>query len=227
MDIRTLILETHSITDLKKFYSEILELDIEAGDNNSITFKAGTTDIKFLKSEFENDKPFYHFAFNIPENQFLNAKEWISSKVELIKLNGEDEFDFKNWNAHSVYFYDTAGNIIELIARHNLKNGSDEKFSGKSLLNISEVGFPVKDVRKFYTNLKESFDIPVFSGDLKTFTAAGDENGLFIIVPEGRKWFPDCPEAQIYPAEVNIISIQETVFKNNGYKITSSGKSHL
>jgi len=224
MDIKEIILETHSIDDLKNFYTEILELDITADDDSSIVIKAGTTDIKFLDSDNKNDRPFYHFAFNIPENQFHEAKDWISSKVELIKLNGEDEFDFKSWNAHSIYFYDTAGNIIEFIARHNLKNRSDEKFSGKSLLNISEIGIPVKDVEKFYTDLKQFLDIPVFSGELKTFTAAGDENGLFIIVPESRKWFPDCPEAKIYPATVKIISKNEKIFEDNGYKIISSKK---
>jgi len=220
MDLKEIILETHSINDLKNYYADILELDITAAGNNSIVIKAGSTYIKFLESSNKKDKPFYHFAFNIPENQFREAKEWISSKVQLIKLDGEDEFDFKSWNAHSIYFYDIAGNIIELIARHNLKNRSDEKFSGRSLLNVSEMGLPVKDVQNFYTKLKESFDIPLFSGDLKTFTAAGDENGLFIIVPVGRKWFPDCPEAKIYPATMNIISKNERVLEHNGYTIS-------
>jgi len=222
MDIKEIILETHLIDDLKTFYADILELDIAAGNDNSIVIKAGATNIKFIESGNKKNNPFYHFAFNIPENQFSEAKEWISSKVQLIKLNGEDEFDFKSWNAHSIYFYDTTGNIIELIARHNLKNKSDKKFSGKSLLNISEVGFPVKDVEKFYTKLKQSFNLPVFSGDLKSFTAAGDENGLFIIVPEGRKWFPDCPEAKIHPAEVFINFISESILDYQGYRIISS-----
>jgi len=114
--------------------------------------------------------------------------------------------------------------VTESINETGIKNRSDEKFSGKSLLNLSELGIPVKDVEKFYTELRQSLDIPVFSGDLKTFTAAGDESGLFIIVPDGRKWYPDCPEAKIYPASVKIFSKTEAVFEVEGYKIISSKK---
>ena len=223
MFIKEVILLTDKLSELKSLYSQTLELELISESETSFTVKTSDSDLTFQNSS-NIKNPFYHFAFNIPENQFKESKEWCLQRVDLIKLNGEDEFDFKMWNAHSVYFYDNAGNIIELIARHNLKNGSKKKFTGASLLNISEVGLPVYDVKNFFDRVNKNFNIPDFSGDLKTFTAAGDDNGLFIIVNDGRKWFPDCPDAKIFPTVIKIISNieKEIEFDNLPYKIISS-----
>lgn len=232
MLINEIILYTNLLNELKNFYSHILELNLitDLADNSdpadSFTVKAGSTQITFKKSD-ESKSPFYHFAFNIPENQLKESKEWIRKKCDLISLEGEDEFDFRSWNAHSIYFYDPAGNILEFIARHNLSNRSQEQFSGESILSVSEIGFPVKDVRAFYEKVNEYFNIPVFSGDMKTFTAAGDDEGLFIIVPEGRRWFPNCNEAGIFPMTVKIISGsgKDLRFENLPYEILSLNES--
>ncbi|MDQ3193541.1 MAG: ring-cleaving dioxygenase, partial [Bacteroidota bacterium] len=169
MRIEQLILHTGKLNSLKDFYKIKLGMNVTGETANSFTIQTSSTNIIFnLSTGLQN--PFYHFAFNIPENQFMEAKNWAKERVELISLNGEDEFDFKNWNAHSLYFYDPSGNIIELIARHNLKNSSVKKFTGKSLLNVSEIGFPVHDVKKFYDILNDNFNIPSFGGDMKTFT---------------------------------------------------------
>lgn len=144
MLIREITLHTNLLNELKNFYSDILELGLIHESQYSFTVKTLNSDITFLKSSLEN--PFYHFAFNIPENQIKQAKEWALQRFKLISLNGEDEFDFLSWNAHSIYFYDPAGNILEFIARHNLNNKSDTDFSGKSILNVSEIGLPVDDV---------------------------------------------------------------------------------
>ena len=223
MQIKELILQTGSLIDLKRFYTETIGIRMISESENSFTLQTSLTKITFtLSTDLQN--PFYHFAFNIPENRFSEAKEWTKQRVNLIKLKGEDEFDFKSWNAHSIYFYDSAGNIVELIARHNLNSSSQKIFTGESLLSVSEIGCPVYDVKKFYELLKENFNIPTFSGDMKTFTAAGDDEGLFIIVLDGRKWFPDCPDAKIFPITVKIISneVKELKLNDLPYEIVSS-----
>lgn len=225
MFIREVRLLANSITDLKDFYNGTLGLDIISEKVDSVTFGINESTLSFDLTD-KTDKPFYHLAFNIPENRLKDAKAWLSGKTDLISLNGEDEFDFKTWNANSVYFYDVAGNILELIARHDLDNSSDREFSAGDLLNISEVGLPVRDPSASYEELANEFDLKVFSGDMKTFIAAGDNNGLFIIVNEGRKWFPDCPVARIFPLEV-VIETDKTgmlEIKDTPYKIITTKK---
>lgn len=221
MKIKSLTLHTNSVNELKEFYANVLGLKLMAVKENTIKIVCGSSELTFAETS-EIEKPFYHFAFNIPQNQFKDAKEWLKKKVQLIELDGEDEFDFKSWNAHSVYFYDPAANIVEFIARHNLKNDSKQKFDGSGIHSISEIGLPVHDVSSFYEFLNEKFSMPLFSGDKKTFTAAGDDEGLFIIVNEGRKWFPDCPEAKIFPIAVVIDGSEDKTERHSElpYKIT-------
>lgn len=219
MNIKEIILLTHLLETQKEFYTSVLGLKIKTEDKFSFSVQTSSTIITFKQAE--RSKPFYHFAFNIPENKFNEAKKWALSRLQLITLDDSDEFDFINWNAHSFYFYDPSGNIIEFIARHNLKNESAKDFSGKDLLCISEIGLPVDNVERFCQTLTKEFNIPFYSGNFKTFAAMGDDNGLIIVVPQGRKWFPNCSDAEIFPLEISIISSteKEIVFKEIPCKI--------
>jgi len=205
MQINEIILQTHLINDLKKFYGSVLNLEISSDTDDSFSVNAGASQIRFENSA-GNAKPFYHFAFNIPENKLNPAKKWLQPKAELIKSpeDGKNEFHFQSWNAHSIFFYDPAGNILELIARHNLKNGTAGDFTERDILNVSEIGIPVNSLRNISDLMNETYGIPLFSGDNETFSAMGNDNGLFIIVKNGRKWFPDCPESQIFPLSVKV-----------------------
>jgi catechol 2,3-dioxygenase-like lactoylglutathione lyase family enzyme len=197
MRFHEIILQSARLESTRSFYEDVLGLEIIKGPAG-FTCKTRSTFLTFLQAE-RNKNPFYHFAFDIPQNKFQEAKEWAKEKLPLITLDGEDEFDFRNWNAHSFYFYDPSGNIVELIARHNKNNDSSTAFSGADILSVSEIGIPVKNVKEFYEELKAGAGAELFWGDLKNFAAAGDEEGLCIIVPEGRRWYPDCPPAEIHP----------------------------
>ncbi len=223
MKIKNVSLKTGKLTALLDFYTGTLGMDIVSQTDAAFTLNAGETRLEFSHSS-EHPNAFYHFAFNIPENKLDDSIKWLDGKADLITLDGEHIFDFKAWNAHSVYFYDPAGNIIEFIARHRLNNSSHKEFSGKSILSVSEVGMPVKNARKFYERLYEDLDLPLFTGDLKTFTAAGDDNGLIIIVPEERNWFPDCPPAEIFPISIEIDGIrnEQILFMEYEYTILST-----
>jgi catechol 2,3-dioxygenase-like lactoylglutathione lyase family enzyme len=224
MKIKSVSLKTDRLAELLSFYSGTLGMDLVSQTDAGFTLDAGGSELTFDHSS-EHTGAFYHFAFNIPENQFDDSIKWLEGKADLITLDGEHIFDFKAWDAHSIYFYDPAGNIVEFIARHRLNNSSDKEFSGKSILSISEMGMPVKNVRKFYERLYGDLDLPLFTGDLKTFTAGGDDNGLIIIVPEERNWFPDCPHAEIFPIALEIEGIKkgEVLLKEYQYSIVSKG----
>jgi len=219
MNISELCLFTGSLSSLKKFYSDVLELQVTESSNEILRVKVGTTDLIFMEEPGTN--PYYHFAINIPHNQISGAVEWLKPKVSLIEYEGSPIIDFPNWNAHSVYFYDPAGNIVELIARHDLKNASDEAFSANSFLNISEVGLPVDNVKDFHDSLAESLGEELWWGNLETFAAMGDQNGLFIVVTKNRNWFPTDKPCNIYPLTVKITNenSEHVVLEDTPYTI--------
>ncbi|MGH2575043.1 MAG: VOC family protein, partial [Ignavibacteria bacterium] len=206
---------TNKFSELKEFYSENLDLTIAGKTQNSFTVRIGTTGLKFRKN-IGPVNPYYHFAINIPENQINEAKKWLSGKAEILKDNGNEIIDFKNWNAHSVYFYDPAGNIVELIARHNLPNNSNSDFNSSSLLCISEIGMPVENVSSFYKIIEEKLNEKIWSGNRETFAAVGDEHGLFIIVPNKRNWYPTDKESRIFPLTIKFKSGKEEIITFSG-----------
>ena len=63
MHIKELILKTNSLHRTRLFYHKTLELDIVNETDESVSFKEGKTTLTF--EEVEDQKPFYHFAFNI------------------------------------------------------------------------------------------------------------------------------------------------------------------
>lgn len=219
MNFSELQLFSVSIKLLTGFYYEVLGLEISEIENDKIKIKVGTTDLIFI--EEKNSDPYYHFAINIPENQINEAIGWLKPKVDLIEYDSSPIIDFPNWNAHSVYFYDPAGNIVELIARHDLKNASDEPFSAKSFLNISEIGMPVPDVKIFHDELNENFGEKLWSGNLETFAAIGDQNGLFIVVTTHRNWFPTDKPCNLFPLTVKIENKKSVIaaMEHSSYKI--------
>ena len=220
MKIRKVTLQTGKLDELRGFYLNKLYFNCETEDDRSFTVRAGSSLLKF---EEGNKDAFYHFAFNISENMIEKSLEWIKDKAGPMVYEGENIIDFSSWDAHSIYFYDPAGNIIEFIARHRLNNSSEGEFSVNNITSISEIGMPVKDVKGFFDEVSEATGIPLFSGDNKTFTAAGDDEGLLIIVPEGRNWFPNCPPAEIYPIALELEGINESAlaFGEYGYAIKS------
>jgi len=198
MRIFELRLATNCLPNIRDFYVNLLEFPMSDETPDSLTLNAGQSRLVFEKG----DSAQYHIAFNIPENQFAEAKRWTGQRVPLMKLpDGFDEIHWKAWKAHALYFFDPAGNIMEFIARHNLPNATNEPFSAKSICQVSEIGLPVASVRETVNTLQTELGIGVFdAGDGEHFTALGDDNGLLIVVKQGRAWFPtsDMP-ADFYP----------------------------
>jgi hypothetical protein len=89
-----------------------------------------------------------------------------------------------------VYFEGPDGILLELIARHRLANATDEPFSGADLLCVSEVGLGALDVAAAFAEVHNAFGLEAFAGESPEFTAAGDHDGLLILVSAGRPWFP-------------------------------------
>lgn len=208
MKINRLTLYTSALASLKIFYGEVLSLKILSAEGDIIVFKAGETELVFKETSGDT-APFYHFAFNIPSNKLNEAIEWMKGRAELLQTSDNNYIaDFENWNAKSIYFIDPAGNIVELIARFDLKNDTEEKFDSSQILNVSEIGIVTHDVLAFREKLINEYNTFDFTKSVnsKAFSVIGDDNGLFIVVPEKRNWYPTQMPSQKFPFEIEFIN---------------------
>lgn len=200
---------TYTLAAQRAFYTQTLGLSDATAASDTFTAQAGATRLTFLQPQPAgrgDERSVYHFAFNIPENQLAEAKAWLKQRTPLVSSQaGRDEYNFESWNAHAVYFLDPAGNVVELIARHNLPNASQQPFGGHSLLNISEISVTAANVPDTVRAIQSALGVEVYDGPSATFAAVGDEQGLFIVVPAGRAWFPDTGRlAGFYPMTVRL-----------------------
>jgi catechol-2,3-dioxygenase len=205
MRITRLELLTCSLPAQLDFYSALLQLPARL-EGNRLTVRAGKSALVFDQAPAEW-RGAYHFCFNIPENQFPQAKAWLESRTSLVKdENGRDEFHSGTWNASSAYFKDPAGNILEFIARHELQNAASAPFDSGQILQISEIGLASKDVIGFAKQLCETLGVSVYKQEPKAdFTPVGDENGLLILAVENRIWYPNTGiPARLLPVKVDV-----------------------
>ena len=193
-----------------------MELNTFYSGGKSITISAGKSVLIFEETDADIN-PFYHFAFNIPSNKFEEAFEWMKQKVELLWLDDYKGYiaDFVNWHAKSFYFMDPAGNILELISRFDLNDSVEENFSSTHIRNISEIGLVLsaENFQKDVDELLKQYPLPYFDKQppLPQFKAIGNDEGLFIIVPENRIWFSTKSTAsKKFPMEITFIDNAST-----------------
>jgi catechol-2,3-dioxygenase len=217
MLIDELILQTRDITILHDFYRRVLGLTAVQGTGSRLTLQTGRSRLSFQQSDTAGDG-YYHFAFDVPENQFAAAKAWLTARVPLIPdQDGLDQFHSDEWNSDSIYFYDPAGNILEFIARHNQANSSDYPFGPAGIIAVTEIGLTCADVHATVEWLRREMGIEVYAdGEGEQFAPVGDEAGLLIVVRQGRIWFPDTGK----PAVFALLSLSLTTAPGRGYRLT-------
>src|SRR5690242_8929936 len=118
MKILKLALETPELEAQKRFYTSVLALPLQADDPQSFTVQAGQTQLIFQATS--RPDVVYHFAFTIPCNQFVQAKQWLLERVPLLKDQEADQFRSSYWPGYQTYFRDAASNILEFIAPEEL-----------------------------------------------------------------------------------------------------------
>lgn len=218
MKISYLELCSHRMNELKQFYSELLEMKLLEETESSFAVAAGTTELRFTAAA-EQSQPFYHFAFNIPENKVEEARDWFSHRVHLLLDEGESIVHFESWNAHSFYFYDPAGNIVECIGRHTLNNGTQGPFQPKDILCVSEIGLPVEDVLETVEDMERALGIQPWREPRAGLTPVGDEHGLLIFVEIGRTWFMTTKQASPSPVKLTICGDKEKEVHLSEYEL--------
>jgi hypothetical protein len=215
MKMEEIILESKDLAKLAEFYGKQLQLPFLFTGNNELQIRVGNTKLVFKQASVGD--PFYHFAINIPANRILEAKTWMESRAILLRIPpGKDVIaDFVSWHARSFYFLDPVGNIVELIARFDLENKTDEAFSSAQFINISEIGLVLdpRHLESLSSTIREQCGLDYFSlqAPLPDFKVIGDNDGLFIIVPEGRNWYPTSTPAANFPVIARIHTSEDDI----------------
>jgi catechol-2,3-dioxygenase len=211
-------LSTSNLTKQLEFYRDTLGLPVLEQSNTSVLFQAGSSRLEFIQN---NTDTFYHFAFNIPSTRFTEAKTWLSERVALIKdSSGQDEFHSQNWNADMFYFYDVCSNVVEFIARHDLKSQLTEPFSAQSLECVSELGIVTDNVPQTVEQIQALTGASLYRATMDDmFVPVGDEHGLFIVVKQNRIWYPETKPALAAPFKVKILDKQDKLLELNNDRL--------
>jgi catechol-2,3-dioxygenase len=181
---------------MKEFYGKTLDLRLLDEKTDRFTVEAGESRIIFISSDDKVDgrPPFYHIAFNIPENKIVKALEWQKARSPILSIPERNRaagfppevVDYSHWNAHSVFFLDPAGNVLEYIARHDLKNPDNAPFGWSDILYVSEIALVVDDVPAMADALKATAAVSQYKNGDAGFMAMGDEWGLVLAMRRGR-----------------------------------------
>lgn len=215
-------LQTHCLAQQREFYTRTLGLELVGETPRAATIRAGTTMLEFVRVD-DGSEPFYHVAFNIPQNKFESAARWIRDRRPLLRdPDGRETLFFESWNAHSFYFHDPARNILEFIARHTLPNAAAGSFTASDVLNASEIGLVARDPQAVATALMRTFRLEPYTG---TTFFIGDAHGLFVIPTLDYLWIPErLQPAAVFPTEIILAGdgSEELTFDDLPYRIRSA-----
>jgi len=227
MKIIELEIKTHKLAEMQRFYTDQIGFPLVHQTQHSFTVRIGETKLSFVREEGDAI-PYYHFAMNIPENQIVEAKEWLHHRVgmvvdampiEYLGIQAEANIAyFKGTDAHAIYFEDPSGNLVEFIARHRMHNTSKEPFDSSSILNISEIGFPLQNtVPEAIEFLGSRIDVTPYIGDGISFQMLGDEHGMFILGDIEIGWYPTRRIPEIHPIRMTVLHNRNDEFQLPGY----------
>lgn len=203
---------TTALDELEHFYADVMGLPTREITRERITIAAGETTLTYLKRPEDEGAPWYHVAFNIPENKIVQARDWQLERTPLANNpraarhpDHPDIVEFAHWDAHSVFFRDPAGNLLEHIARHTLDCAAPGPFSSRDILCCSEIALvhDQDDIRPPADDVGDALGLTRYRTSSPRFVALGDENGLILNM---RKGVSMRGRADVFPTHVVIDS---------------------
>jgi catechol-2,3-dioxygenase len=202
---------------------------IDSPSVGQYTLQVGNTKLTFRQSNLPPNLeatffPQYHFTISIPSNQVEACLEWVL-KQKAFSPNTNEEVTIPIWNdylngaeiirrnlynSQSVFIQDPAGNVVELLARHDMNNTASGEFNTGMFIGISEVGIVTRDVRKTAALLKETFGVDEVLGSSNSFKPIGGATGLLKLIVPGKPWIPTDNELAVdHEMELTIKHTQE------------------
>jgi catechol-2,3-dioxygenase len=141
-DLRWLALEVKYLDRAQSFYESFLDLDVHRERDSEVALAAGETDLILRRPRsVPRGGVHTHYAFSTPPAAYDGWSERLSDSFDLV----EHQFG----DAKSLYFYDVAGNCVEIGQRG--AGGAADGITG-----IFEVVFEVADLERseaFYRGL--------------------------------------------------------------------------
>lgn len=195
MLIRHLRVASRDLIAQRRLYAETLGFAIVSETDDALTVQTGASRLSFVAERVIGavHGP-YHFAFNIPFDQVDEAKSWVVTRVPLVvDRAGESDFHNERFASHQFYFKDADGNIGEFIGRRRQPASQGAPFEAATCVrNISEIGVAVPDVAAAFQRFTQQFGPSRYGVNADgVFAGVGDDDGMLIVVRDGRLWFPD------------------------------------
>ncbi|MFC7686538.1 VOC family protein [Ureibacillus sp. GCM10028918] len=193
MKINKVTLYAHDLDGMERFYCIKLGFQRLVKSTTGLEIKIGESVLAF-KLALPTEQKQYHFAFNIPSNLFKEAKEWIQRHTSLLKDKGQDEVYFESIDAHSFYFYDPEGNVVELIARQSINPiVHADQFTADEILSIGEINLTTDDLLGVGQKLL-TLEIPVLNNakldeTSLNFMGQWNSNAYILLGPAKRNWY--------------------------------------
>ena len=196
--ILRLHLQATRLAEMERFYAQTLGFATHR-DGEALRVEAGGT-VLHVDPAAEG-APSYHIAWAIPEHKFALGKAWLAARTPLLRTpEGQDEFHFRQVNRHACYFADPAGNVLELIARHNLKDAASGPFTLKDVLYVNHVGLVVDDMDAAIEEIRGHLGLELRREPTPHFSQLGDEHRHVVLVTRQRLWLPERRQpADVYP----------------------------
>lgn len=218
MKFKNVTLLTSELEETLQFYEETLECPVQVLDHDSFIVQIGETQLHFQKSE-EINQPFYHFAIDIPYNHFYDMKQHYQNILFLLMEDGQHTTYFESFVAHSLYFNDPSGNIVELIAR--VSNMTDDpEFS-----RISEVGFVCNELDDVYQALINhhltTHEARSFSPEGLNFMCDSDDECYILLTPENKKWIFSDKASTAFPIAIETQDFKLTYDDKHQWSLVS------
>lgn len=216
---------TNKLKILKRFYKNVLDLAITESSDDMFTVKVGDSNVTFKHSE---QLSFYHFAINIPGNQFSIMKSWMKNRLTLTRKGGVDQFYSQSFNADSMYFEDPAGNIIKLIGRRH--RDLFGKLTSDAFLNISEVSIITSFTQEVGDELQD-FGIPLFHSAVidpgsTNYLGQGDTY-IALEEPTKEQIFSNRQPTEPHPLELILHDIGKVILDKEGRIKLSEAKDKV
>lgn len=191
--IKSLTLYVHRPAVLAKWYEALGFAVRKRGMVYHVA--AGYSDLRLIPGE---EEAWFHFAFHVRGEAFERVVQQLESKVDLLPVDEEGSkiIEFESWKARAVYAHDPAGNIVEWITRPD-HEWRDIAAPMPDIPGLAEIGLPVPDIGIY--RHKASLFLSIWKSSGEEFTALGNEEGLVIMVPEGRGWLPTDRPAKFFP----------------------------